>query len=150
MTDLLRQAIKDWEAAMRTLGVHTFPDSRFCWRAWILSLSISTIRVFLTVTAFVFGKFLPNTQVQITIVCTSVIPSSKNGVLWRKQLVQSGAQITTQMLFLEITKCMHLSHVIIQNAKKKLYSRIKWNWLFFFFFERTTTAKIQCRCLDLF
>lgn len=133
--------------------VHTFPDSNFCWRAWMLSLPVNTIRVFLKVMGFVFEKK------------SATYPSPKNQFVchpskWRwcpmNKAASSDWNSSNHMrAFLWDNQVYaYLSYHHTKCRSKKYHpqgSRMFVSKLgFVFLTESTTTAKIWCHCLCLF
>lgn len=93
--DLIRKFFKNWKAIKLMVIAYIFKNSTFYLKAQMSSFATNSIRCFSwsdKLTPFISRKYLPYTQVWITIICVSVIPSSKNGIPWEKQLVQLSTQ----------------------------------------------------------
>ena len=77
--------------------IQAFQNFNFLLKAGIFFLATNTVTCFSwnnRLTYSLSRKYLPNTQVRITMICLSVIHSNKNGLPWKKQWAQSQLNCT--------------------------------------------------------
>lgn len=91
-TDVIRKGLKCWEALKLWEWTQVFLNPNFYLKVWILSWVTNTVSYFPVgdrLTYSFWRKYLPGIQVWVTLVCVSVLFSSKHGVSWARGLVSS-------------------------------------------------------------
>lgn len=86
--------------------IQVFQNSPFQLKAWVWASATSTASCFLwsdRLTLIIFRKTSAKYPPEKPMICPSIVLPSKNGVAWKKGLVELATQAITQELFLEAT-----------------------------------------------
>ena len=134
-TDFIRKIFKYWEAVKLIMADTGFPKVWiFTWKPEFCHWQQILLVIFLEVTGSFHSfqrKCVPNPQACEMIVCLSVLPSSKNGVRWKKTAQCSELQIMAPELWFQTITIPRSAPVhLTLHPKKESCFTLQWHFLF--------------------